>query len=241
MKVLVKEDYEAMSKAAGEIFIQAIKNKSDVVLGLATGSTPLGMYKEMIRAHKEEGIDFSKVKTFNLDEYVGLSSEHPNSYRYFMNNELFNHININKGNTYIPNGKAEDLEKYCKIYDETIAEAGGIDIQVLGIGENGHIAFNEPDDSLSVGTSVVKLTENTIEVNSRFFDSMEEVPKTAITMGIGSILKARRIILLASGEKKAPVIKRLLNDNRVTTMLPASFLLLHPDVTVIVDEAAYNV
>ncbi len=240
MKVLVEKDYDSMSKSAGGMIIEEIKRKPNIVLGLATGSTPIGMYKELIKEYKEDRVDFSKVKTFNLDEYVGLSSEHPNSYRYFMNNELFNHININKENTHIPNGKAENLERYCKQYDKAIDEAGGIDIQILGIGENGHIAFNEPDEALSVGTSIVNLTENTIEVNSRFFDSMEEVPKTAITMGIGSILKAKKIILLASGEKKGPVIKRLLNDNRITTQLPASFLLLHPDVTIIVDEAAYN-
>lgn len=240
MKLIIEKDYESMSKAAGEIFIEAITNKPDIVLGLATGSTPVGMYKEMISAHKEKGLDFSNVKTFNLDEYVGLSEEHPSSYGYFMNDELFNHININKENTHIPNGKAENIEEYCKRYDEMINQAGGIDIQVLGIGENGHIAFNEPDEELSVGTSIVKLTENTIEVNSRFFDSMDEVPKTAITMGMGSILKAKKIVLLASGKKKAPVIKRLLSDNKVTTQLPVSFLLLHPDVTVIVDEAAYN-
>lgn len=239
MKVLVEKNYEAISKAAGRIFIESIASKPDIVLGLATGSTPIGMYKEMIRAY-EEGLDFSKVKTFNLDEYVGLSQEHPSSYAYFMDNELFKYININKENTHVPDGKAENIEEYCKRYDEMINEAGGIDIQVLGIGENGHIAFNEPDEALSAGTSVVKLTENTIEVNSRFFDSMEEVPKTAITMGMGSILRARKIILLASGEKKAPVIKRLLNDNKVTTMFPVSFLLLHPDVTIIVDEEAYN-
>lgn len=240
MKVLVEKDYESMSKKAGEIFIEAISKKPDIVLGLATGSTPIGMYKEIIRAYKEDGLDLSKVKTFNLDEYVGLSPDHPSSYRYFMNNELFNHININKENTYVPDGKAEDMEEYCKIYDEMIEKAGRIDIQVLGIGENGHIAFNEPDEALSVGTNIVKLTEDTIEVNSRFFDSIEEVPKTAITVGMGSILKARKIILLANGVKKAPVIKRLLNENKVTTQLPVSFLLLHPDVTVIVDEAAYN-
>lgn len=240
MKVLVEKDYESMSKKAGEIFIEAISKKPDIVLGLATGSTPIGMYKEIIRAYNEDGLDLSKVKTFNLDEYVGLSPDHPSSYRYFMNNELFNHININKENTYVPDGKAENMEEYCKIYDEMIEKAGRIDIQVLGIGENGHIAFNEPDEALSVGTNIVKLTEDTIEVNSRFFDSIEEVPKTAITVGMGSILKARKIILLANGVKKAPVIKRLLNENKVTTQLPVSFLLLHPDVTVIVDEAAYN-
>ena len=240
MKILVEKDYEAVSKKAGEIFKEEISKKPDIVLGLATGSTPIGMYKELIKAHKEEGLDFSKVKTFNLDEYIGLSKDNPNSYGYFMDTELFNHINIDKKNTHVPNGKAENIEEYCKKYDEFIVEAGGVDIQVLGIGENGHIAFNEPEEALSVGTNIVKLTESTIEVNSRFFDSMEEVPKTAITMGIGTILKAKKIVLLASGEKKAPIIKELLNSNKITTKLPASFLLLHPDVTIIVDEKAYK-
>ncbi len=239
MKVLIKKDYEEMSRAAGEIFIEAISKKPDIVLGLATGSTPIGLYKEMIKAH-QEGLDFSNVKTFNLDEYVGLSQDHPSSYGYFMNDEFFKYINIVKSNTHVPDGKAGNMEEYCKRYDQMILEAGGIDIQVLGIGENGHIAFNEPAEDLSPGTNIAKLTENTIEVNSRFFYSMNEVPKTAITMGMGSILKAKKIVLLASGKNKAPVIKRLLNENKVTTQLPVSFLLLHPDVTIIVDEAAYN-
>ena len=207
---------------------------------MATGSTPIGTYNELIKAHKEYGLDFSKVKTFNLDEYVGLDGEHLNSYRYFMNEKLFDHININKENTYIPNGRVKNLDDYCKEYDNDIDRAGGIDIQILGIGTNGHIAFNEPADRLSVGTSIVNLTESTIKDNSRFFDSMDEVPKTAITMGIGSILKAKKIILLASGKSKAPVMKKLLEENMVTTQLPASFLLLHPDVTIIVDEDAYS-
>lgn len=240
MKVIVVKDYESMSKKAADIFIEGIKNKPDIVLGLATGSTPIGMYKELIRAHKEEELDFSKVTTFNLDEYVGLSNDHPSSYGYFMDNELFNHINIQRENTHLPDGKAVDPQAYCKIYDELIEEAGGIDIQILGVGENGHIAFIEPDKSLSVGTSVVKLTDNTIEVNSRFFDSMEEVPKTAITMGMGSILKAKKIVFLANGKRKTPVIKRLLSEHRVDTMFPVSFLHLHPDVTIIVDEEAYG-
>lgn len=239
MKIIVEKDYEAMSRAAGKILIDAITDKPDITLGLATGSTPIGMYKEMIKAHKN-GLDFSKVKTFNLDEYVGLSEVHPSSYGYFMNIELFNHININKENCHVPDGKADDMEQYCKRYDEMIVETGGIDIQVLGIGQNGHIAFNEPAEALSVGTNIANLTCNTIEVNSRFFDSIEEVPTTAITVGMGSILKAKKIVLLASGKNKNPVIKKLLNDNKVTTQLPVSFLLLHPDVTVIVDEAAYN-
>ncbi len=240
MKVIVEKNYDELSKRAANILEKEIRNKPDIVLGLATGSTPIGTYNELIKAHKEYGLDFSKVKTFNLDEYVGLDGEHLNSYRYFMNEKLFDHININKENTYIPNGRVKNLDDYCKEYDNDIDRAGGIDIQILGIGTNGHIAFNEPADRLSVGTSIVNLTESTIKDNSRFFDSMDEVPKTAITMGIGSILKAKKIILLASGKSKAPVMKKLLEENMVTTQLPASFLLLHPDVTIIVDEDAYS-
>lgn len=240
MKLIVEKDYESMSKVAGRIFIEAIEKNPEIVLGLATGSTPIGMYEEIIRAHKENGLDFSRVKSFNLDEYVGLSSDSPYSYGYFMKDKLFNHINIKEENTVVPDGKVKDLEKYCKEYDETIAKAGGIDIQILGVGENGHIAFNEPDEELSIGTNVVKLTEDTIKVNSRFFENVDEVPKTAISMGMGSILKAKKIILLANGRKKRQVIKRLLSTNKVSTMFPVSFLLLHPNVTIIVDEEAYE-
>lgn len=240
MKLIVEKNYEELSKRAAEILKKEIRINPQIVLGLATGSTPMGTYKELIKAHENEGLDFSQVETFNLDEYVGLDGDHPNSYRYFMNEELFKHININLENTHIPNGKAKNLESYCKEYDKDIKEAGGIDIQILGIGTNGHIAFNEPADELSVGTSIVNLTESTIKDNSRFFDSMEEVPKTAITMGIGSILKAKKIILLASGKSKAPIMKKLLEETVVSTKLPASFLLLHPDVTIIVDEEAYQ-
>lgn len=240
MKVLVVKDYEEMSKKTADILIEEIRQKPNIVLGLATGSTPIGTYKELIRCHKEEGLDFSKAKSFNLDEYVGLDGNHPSSYRYFMNEELFNHINIDINNTYVPNGKAENLESYCKEYDKLIDEAGGVDIQILGIGENGHIAFNEPDEALCKGTCITDLTEDTITVNSRFFDNIDEVPKNAITMGIGSILKAKKIILLANGVKKRDAIKKLLEDDKITTYVPASFLLLHPDVTIIVDEEAYG-
>ncbi|HLS52923.1 MAG TPA: glucosamine-6-phosphate deaminase, partial [Tissierellaceae bacterium] len=184
MEVIVKKDYESLSKQVAEILAEEIRKKPDIKLGLATGSTPVGTYEELIKLHKQKGLDFSKVKTFNLDEYIGLSGDHPNSYRYFMNDILFDHINIKKENTFIPNGKARDPKKECKAYDKLIEEAGGIDIQILGIGTNGHIAFNEPAEELSAGTSVVDLTENTIKDNSRFFDSIDEVPKTAITMGI---------------------------------------------------------
>ncbi|NLV76198.1 MAG: glucosamine-6-phosphate deaminase [Tissierellia bacterium] len=240
MKVIVKKDYENMSKEAANIIKKEIEKKPDIVLGLATGSTPIGMYEELIRLHKEEGLDFSKVTTFNLDEYVGIDKDHPNSYHYFMKDVFFDHINIDMDNTFIPDGKAEDPESYCKEYDKLIDEKGGVDVQILGIGENGHIAFNEPAEKLNVGTSIVKLTQSTIEANSRFFDSMDEVPKTAITMGIGSIMKAKKIILLANGKKKAKAIKELIKGDKITTYLPASMLLLHSDVTIIVDEEAYN-
>lgn len=239
MKIIVKKDYEEVSKFVGSIFIEEIKANPEIVLGLATGSTPIGTYQEIIKAHRE-GLDLSKVKTFNLDEYLGLSVENPQSYGYFMNEQLFNHVNINKENIHLPNGMAKNMETYCKEYDEMILSSGGIDLQILGIGENGHIAFNEPAQELSAGTNIANLTENTIEVNSRFFDSIEEVPKQAITMGMGSILKAKKIILVATGKKKSPVIKSLLNDDKITTMLPVSFLLVHPDVTIVVDEDAYH-
>ena len=240
MKLFIEKDYDALSKRAASILIEEISKKEDIILGLATGSTPIGTYKELIRAHKEDGLDFSKVKTFNLDEYIGLDGCHPNSYRYFMDEHLFNHINIDKSNTHVPDGKAEDLEAYCKEYDRLIEESGGIDVQILGIGSNGHIAFNEPAEELSLGTTVVRLKESTIRDNARFFNSIEVVPKTAISMGIGSIMKARKIILLASGKNKAEIMAKLLKNDVVTTQIPASLLKLHHDVTIIVDEDAYS-
>lgn len=240
MKIIVEKNYDEMSKKASEIIALEVKNNPHAILGLATGSTPIGTYKELIRMHKEENLDFSKIKTFNLDEYVGLDGDHPNSYRYFMDEELFNHINIAKENTNVPDGKTKDLLSFCRDYDKRIEEAGGVDLQLLGIGSNGHIAFNEPADELSANTSIVKLTEETINANARFFDSIDEVPKEAISMGIGGILKAKKILLLANGKGKAEAIKKLLNSDKVSTRLPASFLYLHPDVTIIVDEDAYS-
>lgn len=240
MKVIVEKDYDGISKIASSIIEDVVRENPNAILGLATGSTPIGTYKELIRMNKDEGLDFAHITTFNLDEYVGLDVENPNSYRYFMNTELFDHININKENTFVPDGKADNPEEFCIEYDKKIKSYGGVDIQVLGIGSNGHIAFNEPNEELSVGTCIVNLTKETIDANSRFFDSIDEVPKTAITMGIGSILKAKKIILLASGKNKARVIKEILNNGKLTTKLPASLLLLHDDVTFIVDESAYS-
>lgn len=240
MNIIIEKNYEDLSKTAADLLEEDIRQKKDIVLGLATGSTPIGTYKELIRRYKEEGLDFSEASSFNLDEYVGLDGDHPNSYRFFMEDTLFNHINIKKENTMVPNGKASDLEQYGKDYDNLIKNAGGIDVQILGVGTNGHIAFNEPADELSAGTSIVNLTKSTIEDNSRFFESMEEVPKTAITMGIGSILKAKKIILLASGKNKYKAINKLLNETTIYTQFPVSFLRAHPDVTIIIDKEAYT-
>lgn len=237
MKLIVVNNYEELSKVAAKEFSKIIKEKENAVLGLATGGSPVGMYKELIRMYEQKELNFSKTTTVNLDEYIGLNPEHNQSYRYFMNNNLFNHINIDKSNTFVPNGLAEDLEAQCKEYDQKIVELGGIDIQLLGVGNNGHIAFNEPNNELSSGTHIISLTDNTIEANARFFDNIDDVPRKAITMGVGGIMKAKKIILIASGESKAEAIKGIFSG-KITTANPATMLQMHRDVTVIVDEAA---
>jgi glucosamine-6-phosphate deaminase len=237
MRVIVAKNYDELSDLAARQIGELVNEKPAAVLGLATGSTPEGMYKRLVELYNEGIVDFSKTLSFNLDEYKGLKGEHPQSYRYFMNTNLFNYINIDKSNTYVPDGTAENIEEECLSYDERITAAGGIDLQVLGIGNNGHIGFNEPSDFLYMGTHLTDLTEDTINANSRFFDSKDEVPTQAITMGLGGIMKAKRIMLLASGEKKAPIISKLV-DGKISTKIPASILQVHPDVIVIVDEAA---
>ncbi|AEM78550.1 MULTISPECIES: glucosamine-6-phosphate deaminase [Thermoanaerobacter] len=237
MKVIITVNYDEMSKKAAEIVKKQIKEKHNTVLGLATGSTPLGMYKHLIEMYKRGEIDFSNVITFNLDEYIGLSPDHPQSYHYFMFHNFFNHINIKKENVHIPNGIAEDLEEECRKYEEEIEKAGGIDLQILGIGVNGHIGFNEPEESIETKTHVVTLTEDTINANKRFFKSAEEVPRKAITMGLGSIMKAKKIVLLASGKNKAEAIKETIKG-QLTTKVPATVLALHPDVIIIIDKEA---
>jgi glucosamine-6-phosphate deaminase len=237
MKLLIAENYEALSKAAARIVAQVVEAKPTAVLGLATGSTPVGMYEELARMHREAGVDFSRVTTFNLDEYVGLPPHHPQSYRTFMQEHFFRHVNIPLEQTNIPRGDAPDLQAECRRYEEAIAAAGGIDIQVLGIGSNGHIGFNEPGSDAETTTRVVKLAKSTIEANARFFDSIDEVPTKAVSMGIKTILAAKRIILLASGEAKAEAVRRML-EGEMTHDVPASLLQLHPDVTVIVDKEA---
>ncbi len=237
MKVIVAPNYEEMSKIAAKEIAKLLYVKPNAVLGLATGSTPEGVYRELIELNKAERVDFSKATSFNLDEYKGLKGDHPQSYRYFMDSKLFNHVNIDKNKTHVPSGVAENIEKECKEYDEAIEMAGGIDLQLLGIGTNGHIGFNEPSDFLNLNTHETDLTEDTIQANSRFFDSIDEVPTKAITMGLGSIMKADKIILLASGEKKADIIAKLVED-KISTRVPASMLQVHQNVLVIVDNDA---
>lgn len=235
MKLIVVENYDEMSRLAAIKIKEVIESKPDAILGLATGSTPIGTYKELINMNKAGELDFSKVTTINLDEYIGLSEKNTQSYRYFMNENLFNHINIKKENTFIPNGLAKNIEEETKKYDEKIDELGGTDIQILGIGSNGHIAFNEPNDYLTAGSHLTNLAESTIRANSRFFNSIDEVPKTAITMGLGQIMKSKRILLLATGENKADAIKEVLSG-KITTKNPATMLQMHRDVTLIIDK-----
>lgn len=239
MKLIITKDYETMSLRAAEEIAKVISNKPNAVLGLATGSTPFAMYKELIKMNRGGNLDFSKVTTINLDEYIGLPPQHPKSYRFFMNDNLFDHININKKKTFLPNGLAENIEEEGKNYDNMIDSLGGTDIQLLGIGKNGHIAFNEPNDDLMAGTHMTKLTESTINANARFFNSIDEVPNTAITMGLGQIMKAKKILLLASGKEKAEAIKGLMSG-KITTSNPSTMLQMHKDVILIADEEAVS-
>lgn len=234
MRVVVCKDYEEMSKRAANIVSGQIFVKPDSVLGLATGSTPLLMYKELIRMHREEGLDFSEVSTFNLDEYIGLAASDVNSYHHYMFENFFNQINIKKENIHIPDGMAENIEEECLNYEKKIKDAGGIDLQVLGIGNNGHIGFNEPDVKFEATTHMVKLDEETIRANARFFENIDSMPKFAISMGIKTIMHAKKILLLASGRNKAEALSNALYGG-IKPETPASILQLHQDVTVVVD------
>jgi glucosamine-6-phosphate deaminase len=231
------DNYEGLSNKAASIIASQITLKENSVLGFSTGSTPEGMYSRLVQMYRQGLLDFNKVVTFNLDEYVGLSPDHPQSYHYFMHQHLFNHVNVPPENINIPLGTAENLEEHCRAYDKKIAAVGGIDLQVLGIGVNGHIGFNEPDRCLSAWTCVVDLSEATIKANSRFFNSEDEVPRQAITMGMASILHARRLMLLASGKSKARAIRETLSG-KVSTQVPASFLQLHPNAIIVMDKEA---
>ncbi|ACD53307.1 MULTISPECIES: glucosamine-6-phosphate deaminase [Clostridium] len=237
MKILVCENYDKLSEKAAQIIMSQITLKSNSILGLATGSTPIGMYKKLVEMYENKMIDFSDVKTFNLDEYQNLPISNDQSYHYFMDDNLFNYINVKRENIHIPNGMANDIENECIEYDNLIKEAGGIDIQVLGIGNNAHIGFNEPTVSFEKKTYVVELEESTKIANARFFNSLDEVPSKAITMGIGSIFESKKIMLLATGENKAKAIYDTIYG-KVTPEVPASILQFHDDVIVILDKKA---
>ncbi|MBN1475732.1 glucosamine-6-phosphate deaminase [Candidatus Sumerlaeota bacterium] len=237
MEVIITKDYDEMSKAAADVIAEQILRKPNAVLGLATGGTPVGTYKELIRRHKEGKLDFSKIVTFNLDEYLGLPTTHDQSYHYFMYDNLFSHVNINPQNVHVPSGTAVNVEEFCEWYEDEIDKAGGIDLQLLGIGGDGHIAFNEPGSSLGSRTRMKTLTEETIEDNARFFDKREDVPRFAITMGVGTILEAKKLLLVANGEKKAETVAKFI-EGPITSQVTASALQLHPHAIVILDEGA---
>ncbi len=239
MKLIVCKNYEEMSEVAANILADVMKANPACVLGLATGSTPVGMYKKLIEKNAAGEIDFSAVTTVNLDEYYPISPDNDQSYRYFMNENLFNHVNIDKTRTFVPDGMAADPVAACEAYEETVAAVGAADIQVLGIGQNGHIGFNEPAEALEVKTHVTGLTESTIKANARFFATEADVPTKALTMGIGTILGAKKIIILANGAAKHEAVSKML-AGKLDTSCPASMLNLHADVTVICDEAAFR-
>ena len=239
MKVIVCKDYQEVSEKSAEIVAQVMKDKPNAVLGLATGSTPEGMYAKLVEMNRKGEIDFSDITTVNLDEYFPISPDNDQSYRYFMNKNLFDRVNIDKSRTNVPNGAANDGEAEAARYEAFVRSLGGADIQVLGIGRNGHIAFNEPDVELVPVTHVTGLTPDTIDANARFFASADEVPTHALTMGMGTILSAKKIIIIATGAGKHNAVKQMLKGT-CTTQCPASFLNLHKDVVLVCDEAAYN-
>lgn len=236
MKVIVVENYQQIGQLGAQIIAGVIKNNPNAVLGLATGTSPIGIYQNLVEMFQKGEISFSNVKTVNLDEYVGLDGAHPQSYRYFMNDNLFNHVDIDKANTFVPNGVAENLQEECARYT-TLVNNLVQDIQLLGIGSNGHIAFNEPGTPFDSTTHVVNLTENTIKDNSRLFEDISQVPTKALTMGIANIMNAKRILIVANGKNKAQAVYDMVKG-QVNTTCPASVLQNHPDVTVIVDKDA---
>lgn len=235
MRFIVCKNYDELSQRAAEFVSAQIILKPDCNLGLATGSTPIGMYEKLV----EMNIDFSNVTTFNLDEYYPISRNNNQSYYYFMTKHLYSKVNLKKENIFIPNGETNNPEEECAQYEKSIAEHGGLDLQVLGIGQNGHIGFNEPSETLNSFTHITHLTQNTIEANSRFFEEINDVPKQALTMGVATIMRAKRILLLASGKEKARVVHAL-RGNMIDPEIPATILAAHNDVTVIVDEDAFG-
>ncbi|MCM1123905.1 MAG: glucosamine-6-phosphate deaminase [Eubacterium sp.] len=239
MRVYCAKDYDGASRIAANIISAQVIMKPDCVLGLATGSTPIGAYDQLIRWYEKGDLDFSKVHSINLDEYKGLTPDNEQSYRYFMNTHLLDHVNIDKANTFVPDGTEQDSEKACRAYDEIIRAHGGVDLQLLGMGHNGHIGFNEPSSDFAKGTHCVQLAESTIAANARFFASMDEVPKEAYTMGVGSIMQAKKILVVVCGEDKKDIVKKAFLGP-ITPQVPASVLQLHNDVILVGDGAALS-
>ena len=239
MKIYACPDYQAMSRRAAAIIAAQVTLKPDCVLGLATGSTPIGAYAQLVKWYQQGDLSFAQVKSANLDEYRGLAPDHDQSYRYFMQHNLFNHVDIKPENTNVPNGMAADPGAECSRYDQVIQDLGGVDLQLLGMGHNGHIGFNEPADHFPLGTHLVDLTHSTIEANKRFFASEADVPRQALTMGIGTIMRARSILVVVSGKDKAEIVRKAF-CGPVTPQVPASVLQLHADVTLVGDEEALS-
>lgn len=237
MEVIINTNAEESCKLAARLIEKVVREKPNCVLGLATGMTPLPLYRELVRLHRDEGLDFCGVRTFNLDEYVGLSPDHPGSYRRFMQEHLFKHINIEPKNTHIPDGNSDNIRRTCDEYEKAIEGAGGIDLQVLGIGTEGHIGFNEPISSLSSRTRIKTLAEKTVQMNAVHFESVEAVPRHVITMGIGTIMDARVVMLLGHGASKARVLAKAI-EGPVTAMVPASVLQHHESAKMFLDEEA---
>lgn len=232
MKTIFVDSYQELSRLGANLIAAQITVKPNSVLGLATGSSPVGIYRELVARYRAGDLDFSEVTSINLDEYIGLAPDHPQSYRYFMQENLFDHVNIDPARTFVPNGLAADLAAECKAYDKRIADLGGIDLQLLGIGLDGHIGFNEPDATFEKSTHVVDLHPSTVKANARFFNHIDDVPRRAVSMGLGSIMQARKILLVANGPAKREIVERAF-EGPITPQIPASILQLHPDATVI--------
>ena len=239
MKIIRAKDYNDMSRKAAGIIAAQVILKPDSVLGLATGSSPIGIYEQLIKGYQQGDVDFGACTTFNLDEYRGLTADHDQSYHYFMYKNFFDSVNVPADRINLPNGAEPDAERECARYDAAIEAAGGVDLQLLGMGLNGHIGFNEPEGTFPKGTHCVDLTESTIEANKRFFASADDVPRQAYTMGVQTIMRARKIIIIVSGENKADIVREAF-FGPVTSQVPASILQLHPDVVAVVDEAALS-
>lgn len=239
MKVIVSKDYDEMSKKAADLIINMLIDKPQAKFGFATGSTPIGLYENLAKAEKDGEISFKYSKSVNLDEYIGIDKENDQSYQYFMNENLFNKVSFKEGTTHLPYAPEAD-EKYAKEYDKLLDEFGQRDVQILGLGPNGHLAFNEPAEKLNQRTSIIKLSDETIKANSRFFESEEDVPKYAISMGMADVFNAKMLVVLASGKNKHEVVKRIIEEDTIYPEFPASFLHLHPNVYLFVDQDAYE-